>query len=199
MAPDMIHRGLLATSTLGLIGLWTSLPPNCFADESSSRSLPCYAGGRLETVVLRLHPGDDLRLSLDRLAREQRWDAAVVLTCVGSLSHAALRFADQPEPSQLKGKFEITALTGTLSRHGSHMHLGIADAAGRAWGGHLVEGCRVYTTAEIVIGILPRVKFQRKLDPQTGYKELFIEEKPTRPSLSVDEPSDSPIAKAAHG
>ncbi len=41
-------------------------------------------------------------------------------------------------------------------------------------GGHLVQGNPVYTTAEIVIGIFPKLRFERKLDPATGSKELNV-------------------------
>jgi hypothetical protein len=37
-----------------------------------------------------------------------------------------------------------------------------------------MDGCKVYTTAEIVIGIMPNCSFLRTFDPQTGYPELEI-------------------------
>jgi predicted DNA-binding protein with PD1-like motif len=46
---------------------------------------------------------------------------------------------------------------------------------GACVGGHLVRGCIVNTTAELVIGDLPEVEFHRRLDPATGYRELSIE------------------------
>ena len=69
---------------------------------------------------------------------------------------------------------EILSLSGTLSAEGAHLHLGIANGEGQAFGGHLVEGCLVYTTAEVVLGELEDVKFLRVVDPATGYKELEI-------------------------
>ena len=44
-------------------------------------------------------------------------------------------------------------------------------------GGHLLEGNRVYTTAEIVIGESTGRRFLRKDDGSTGYKELSVENK----------------------
>ena len=41
-------------------------------------------------------------------------------------------------------------------------------------GGHLLDGCIVQTTAEIVLAILPEVSFSRRHDTATGYAELVI-------------------------
>ena len=131
----------------------------------------------LETFALRLHPGDDLLLALDGFAQDHDLEAACVLACVGSLTQATLRFANQENAAVLNGHFEIVALTGTLAKHGSHYHIAIADETGRTYGAHLLEGCLIYTTAEIVIGNIPNLHFLRTHDPKTGYPELDIQTK----------------------
>lgn len=128
----------------------------------------------MDVHSLRLRPHQDLKAELDNWALAHGVEAACVLTCVGSLRRAVLRYADQPEGTELAGRFEIVALTGTLSRHGSHYHIALADGNGRTVGGHLLEGCRIYTTAEIVLGVLPGVRFLRVPDASTGYDELYI-------------------------
>jgi riboflavin synthase alpha subunit len=47
---------------------------------------------------------------------------------------------------------EIVSLTGTLSSEGLHVHISLAGPDGACFGGHLVHGCIVDTTAELVIG-----------------------------------------------
>ena len=47
--------------------------------------------------------------------------------------------------------------------------LAVADSTGRTIGGHLLDGCRVYTTAEIVLGELPQLEFRREADATFGY------------------------------
>lgn len=128
----------------------------------------------LQVVALRLRPGQDLKQSLDAWARVQHIEAAIVLTCVGSLRQAVLRLADQSAPTSYIGKFEIVSLTGTLSVHGSHYHIAISDSTGQTLGGHLMEGSLVYTTAEIALGILPGVHFERRFDSASGYEELYV-------------------------
>ena len=128
----------------------------------------------METIAIRLIPGQDLMLEMDRLAVTHQIEAGVVLACVGSLTRATLRYANQPGPSVLTGHFEIVSLTGTLSVHGAHYHISIADGEGRTYGAHLLEGCLVYTTAEIVVGILPGLQFLRTDCDKSGYPELDI-------------------------
>ena len=129
----------------------------------------------MKTYALRLHPGEDLKLALDNFAQSNHLEAACVLTCVGSLRKAVLRFANQSESSTLDDKFEIVSLTGVLSMHGAHYHIAISDKVGRTYGAHLMDGCEVYTTAEIILADLQDYQFLRTFDAQTGYPELDIQ------------------------
>jgi uncharacterized protein len=128
----------------------------------------------MKTYAFRLKPGQDLKVELDQFAQAQQLEAACVLTCVGSLTVAVLRFANQPHAATLAGHFEIVSLTGVFSMHGSHYHISISDEGGKTYGAHLLEGCRIYTTAEIVIGELPGMHFLRTLCPESGYDELEV-------------------------
>jgi len=125
--------------------------------------------------ALRLRPGDDPKAALNALAEAHAWEAASVLTCVGSLRTAVLRFANQEEAITLTGHFEIVSLTGVFSRHGGHYHIAIADGTGRTYGAHLMDGSEIYTTAEIVLAVLDDERFLRSFDPATGYEELDIQ------------------------
>jgi uncharacterized protein len=104
----------------------------------------------------------------------RRMRAAVVLSAVGSLENPCIRFAGAAQATALAGRFEIVCLSGTASREGAHLHIAIADAQGSMIGGHVGPGCRVYTTAEIVLAELRAVVFARRFDPRTGYRELRI-------------------------
>jgi len=95
-----------------------------------------------------------------------------VLSGIGSLHGARVRFAGAPEPTALEGDLEILTLAGSLSPEGSHLHLSVADAQGRVWGGHAAPGCVVRTTAEVLLALLPEWRFSREHDEATGYAEL---------------------------
>ena len=136
----------------------------------------------LQTHVLRLNPGDDLRGALEAafasLVAQQGLQAACVVSAVGSLSRAELRYAGQNAGAVLTGDMELLTLSGTLSPDGPHLHASVADAQGRVAGGHVLAGCVVRTTAEVVLALLPEWHFSRVNDPLTGYKELAIRPAP---------------------
>ncbi len=124
-------------------------------------------------IPVRLRPGDDLRAALDALLAAHRWPGAFVLSGIGSLSVAQLRLAGRSEPTGWVGDLEILTLAGTLTPDGSHLHASIADASGEVCGGHVLPGCLVRTTAEVLLAPLS-VPLHRTLDPQTGFLELSV-------------------------
>ena len=128
------------------------------------------------TVIhaLRLSPGDDLKLVLTGYCLQRQIAAATIVSCVGSLSKLHLRLASATKFLQRSTLFEIVSLVGTLSPDGVHLHLSAADDSGVVWGGHLMDGNIIHTTAEIVIMELLDYQFQRVFDAATGYKELLI-------------------------
>jgi predicted DNA-binding protein with PD1-like motif len=141
-------------------------------ESAVSKSMKIYA--------LRLKPNQDLRAELERFARENKISAGFIITGVGSLKEAKIRLADQSEASLFEGKFEIVSLVGTLAESGVHLHVSLSDKTGKTLGGHLVEGCKIYTTAEIVIGATDEIVFTRETDAETTYKELKIRKKQSR-------------------
>ena len=128
------------------------------------------------THVFRLKPGADLKRSIQDYVDKQGLEAAWVVTCVGSLTDYTIRFANQEKTDSGKGHFEIVGLVGTLSKNGSHLHISLSDSSGHTIGGHLSEGCLVYTTAEIVIQSSSRFIFSREEDGSTPWKELQVKE-----------------------
>ncbi|NJM20637.1 MAG: DNA-binding protein [Richelia sp. RM2_1_2] len=128
----------------------------------------------MKAFPIRLKPDTDLRKTLKNFAVEQNIQAGFILTAIGSLKQATIRFADQSNSTVLTEKFEILSLNGTLATTGVHLHMAIADRHGKVIGGHLSDGCIVYTTAEIVIGIIEDFNLLRTFDQQTGFNELEV-------------------------
>jgi uncharacterized protein len=151
----------------------------------------------MKVHVLRLTAGDDLRGALEaafpELARTHGIAAACIVSAVGSLSHAILRFADKAGGSDVAGPLELLMLSGTLSADGAHLHASVADDHGAVKGGHLMRGSIVRTTAEVVIALLPGWEFRRELDEATGDKELAA-----RPSELAPQPAPQPPPRPVH-
>jgi uncharacterized protein len=128
----------------------------------------------MKIFALRLKPNQDLKAELKKFVVENNIQAGFILTAVGSLKKAQLRLANQKQNTSFAENFEIVSLVGTLCQGGVHLHIALADSKGNTMGGHLEDGCMVYTTAEIVLGESNTYTFTRVFDPNTGFNELEI-------------------------
>lgn len=129
------------------------------------------------TYAIRLKPGEDLKQGIEDLVKGKNIEAGWIASCAGSLTDYSIRFANQPEASAGSGHFEIVSLGGTVSINGSHLHISISDTTGQTIGGHLMDGCKIFTTAEIVILSSDKYIFTRKKDGTTPWEELQVKEK----------------------
>ncbi len=128
----------------------------------------------MKAYPIRLYPDQDLKKELNFYFHKMNLKAAFVISCCGSLKKLKIRLADSSSVFERTEKFEILSLQGTISENGAHLHICAADSEGKVWGGHLVDGCEVYTTAEILIAELSDYHFNRENDSQTGFAELKI-------------------------
>lgn len=151
-----------------------------FAVSSSIMAQPSDPWSSSKFIAARLSPHQDLKSAIVALAKNEKIQAGFMATCVGSLEQVTLRFANQEEGVTLVGRFEILSLVGTFSDTSTHLHLSVADSTGKTWGGHLLEGSLIYTTAEIVVGEVVDVTFERETDTTYGYKELVVKRRMKR-------------------
>lgn len=128
-------------------------------------------------LPLRLLPDQDLKLELTRIAEKNQLSAAFVVSGIGSLSNLKLRMANSQTIIEKKDYFEILSLQGTLSNQGVHLHISVSDSKGHLLGGHVVPGCIINTTAEILIVNCEDYDFKREVDSTTGYMELKVYKK----------------------
>ena len=80
----------------------------------------------------------------------------------------------------LDGLLTALDLTDTGARTDEDIFTGTSQwmPHGRVFGGHVARGCIVRTTVEILLALLPDHAFSREADPQTGFMELFIRDRP---------------------
>jgi len=134
---------------------------------------------------IRLRKGDDLVPSMEKAAmsamQTSGTSSSFVLTAVGSLESVTLRMANASnadgvfvnEVKEWNERLEVVSLVGTFSREGKHLHMSVSDGKGDVFGGHVMSG-KIFTTLELVIGVILDVDFSRVEDPNTGYKELVV-------------------------
>ncbi len=142
-------------------------------------------------VVMRLAPGADLLKSLQEIAQQEKLAAGVILSGAGSLSRATLRNVRSfPEEFPITDRnrnytpkqetLELVSLTGNISlKNGEpliHCHVTVSSGTedGKAYGGHLVEGCIVFSTCEVVLAELTGIEMTRHTDPETRAFELYL-------------------------
>jgi uncharacterized protein len=123
----------------------------------------------------RLPKGDDLLGALEKLCQEHNITLGEV-RALGAVERARVGFYNQKERKyyflDFEQPLEILALVGNISlRDGKpmvHAHVTLADAAGRAVGGHLAEGAPVFACEFVLYEYLADQKLSRQNDPATG-------------------------------
>ena len=132
--------------------------------------------GAMTFHSVRLHRGEDLLLAIKELAQEKHMKAGVVLSAVGCVLQARLRDASGVNIRDIGEHCEIVSLNGTVSENRCHLHLALSKEDLSTVGGHMVEGCIINTTCELVIGELSGQQINVEFDEETGYTELIFKE-----------------------
>ena len=123
----------------------------------------------------RLAKGDDLLQALEKLCQEHEITLGEV-RALGAVSRARVGYYNQEERKYYFLDFdqplEILALVGNISlRDGKpmvHAHVTLADAAGKAVGGHLAEGTLIFACEFVLYEYLADQTLSRQNDPATG-------------------------------
>lgn len=130
----------------------------------------------MRILCKRLHHGDDLLRGICDLAKAHNISAGVILSAVGCISKGVVRDASGVTLRQINEPCEIVSLNGTVSAVRCHLHISLSKEDLSTVGGHLVEGCIINTTCELVIGILNGWEIGTEFDAETGYDELIFQE-----------------------
>ncbi len=132
------------------------------------------AKGQTKYHCVRLHRGDDLLLSIEQLCAENNIKAGAVISGVGCISRGKIRDASGVTIREITEDCEIVSLNGTVSAQRCHLHIAFSKEDLSTIGGHLVEGCIINTTCELIIAELPDITYGVEEDPETGYDELIF-------------------------
>lgn len=130
---------------------------------------------RARFYALRLTPGQDVVEELRKFVNANGLKAVSIVSVVGSLRKALLRYANTGVWAEVSGHFEIVSLVGTIDEKGEHLHISLSDRTGKTIGAHFGVGSSVYTTAEITLAEFEDLSFRRELCQQSGWEELVVE------------------------
>lgn len=159
---------------------------------SESEKIRIGKGTLGKVVAFRLGPGCDLMKSIEEIAKKENIQSGLVLSGAGSLSQVTLRnvrlFPDEfpvMDRNRIytpkKEPLELLSLSGNISKRDGeiHVHCHITISSGlddsRAYGGHLIEGCLIFSYCEVIIAEITGLEMKRDIDPETRGPELFFE------------------------
>jgi predicted DNA-binding protein with PD1-like motif len=128
-------------------------------------------------LVERFNTGDDVLDRLNSLVRQQHVFAGS-FTGLGAVERATVGyFIGDGNYSQisLEGPLEVVSCVGNVSsKEGApfvHAHITFSDKEGKAYGGHLMPGCRVGATFEVTLHAYDDIDMPRIFNPAT---KLFL-------------------------
>jgi uncharacterized protein len=128
----------------------------------------------------RFSENDDLAESIKKTAEESGVKAGALIL-IGALKQAVLGCYKQGEyiNTELKGHMEIASCMGNIAHDEKgetviHAHIVVSNEKGEAFGGHLMKGCLVGPTAELVIVEATDLNLERAFDEETKIKLLKL-------------------------
>lgn len=128
----------------------------------------------MRTICKRLHCGEDLLGSIQEIAEKEQLELATVFSSVGCVSRVRLRDASGVTVQAVEEPCEIVSLQGTVSAKRCHLHASFSKEDLSTIGGHLMKGCIVNTTCELVLVELEDWGCAVEQDTETGYDEIVF-------------------------
>ena len=130
-------------------------------------------------VIARLEPGEDILHAIEKVAAAHNIQSGYI-NMIGAVSGVHLGYFDREEKEYkeftVKEDLEIVSGIGNITTYDNnyviHAHLVAADQNGKCYGGHLLEGCEVSVTIELIITEIPELA--RAIDGVTGLKLLGV-------------------------
>ncbi len=133
-------------------------------------------------IVARLYPDDDILESIQKIAREHNITSGY-LNAIGAISRATLGFFDAAKGEyrafDIDRHLEVVSCMGNIStlKDGAivvHAHMVAADKQGNCYGGHVMPGCKVSVTLELMITSID-YQLLRTYDEKTGLNLLNLQ------------------------
>jgi predicted DNA-binding protein with PD1-like motif len=125
-----------------------------------------------KTIFARLSEGEDL-LETIALAATHNGVNSGFFFLVGTLKNAVLGYYEKGQylPIEKTGPLEIVSCMGNVSTKEKseivvHAHIVVSDKNGNAFGGHVLRGCTIDATAELVLVQVEKGTLKREFDAE---------------------------------
>lgn len=134
-----------------------------------------------KVVFARLYENEDL-LETVASASKQTKISTGFFTLIGTLKKAKLGFYRDGKYESIKiaGPLEIVSCIGNVSVKEKepivHAHIVVSDEKGQSFGGHVLSGCLISVTAELMLSEALDMKLERKFDEKTRLNLLTFDE-----------------------
>jgi len=125
-----------------------------------------------KTIFARLLEGEELLDTITRIAVEAKVSAGF-FSLIGTLKTAKLGFLHEGtfKTIEMQQALEIVSCLGNVSvKEGkvfAHAHAAVSDEKGRVFGGHVMPGCIIGVTGELVLAEAAGIRLLRKFDRKT--------------------------------
>ncbi|MFW9846076.1 MAG: PPC domain-containing DNA-binding protein [Candidatus Thorarchaeota archaeon] len=132
-------------------------------------------------IFARLETGEDVLQAIEKVAQSHNVRSGQI-TLIGAVSRARLGYFNREtgeyQDFTIEKDLEVVSGIGNIARLVDdsivvHAHIIVADEDGACWGGHLMSGCEVSVTVELVI-IETDADLRRARDELTGLNLMDI-------------------------
>ena len=131
-------------------------------------------------IFSRMEPGEDVLETIESVVKDFGVQSGQI-TLIGAISGAKLGYfhlqANEYRDFTIDEDVEVVSCMGNISTLDGkpmvHAHMVVADEHGKCYGGHLMRGCKVSVTIELVI-VETSVELTRAKDQRTGLNLLNI-------------------------
>jgi len=125
-----------------------------------------------KVVFARLYEDEDLLEVIASTSKQARISAGS-FTLIGTLKKAKIGFYHEGnyEPIEIAKPLEIVSCIGNISLKEKapivHAHIVVSDKKGQAFGGHVLSGCLISVTGELMLVEAIGIKLEKRFDEKT--------------------------------
>lgn len=141
-----------------------------------------HAQGTIKRIIAaRLRPGTDVFQGIIDVCKHYELKNGIIMSALGSWKK--VKFCNPTnlptgkigygEPTVLEGNYALVGLSGMICHDTDgnilpHVHLTISDKQGNVYGGHMLSGCEVLFTTDILFGEFAGIVMGRRFDEELG-------------------------------